>query len=195
MNEEPKKRGRKPGPKKAPTLHPSTLCSLAGRWTIGEGAPPATKPQTARALAATNSTLDPRLVELVFRIEATRGVSALRPLHRDEVDRLARAARIAAAVGDSAFFSQAAEAMNLAAKCNGLSERLVVLESWMEARKTNNPPKLADIRAGVKYRLGHIDADSPPDELRVIEGHIGDDTLRDHLKALGRKWVSRRKRE
>jgi hypothetical protein len=191
----PKKPGRPRGPKKAPELHPATACALAGRFTIGKGAPPATGPQRARALAATSSTLDARLVELVFRIEATRAKPPLAALHREETDRLGRAASIAAAVGDSAFFSQVAKAMELAAKCNGQPLRLVVLESWMEARKTSNPPKLADVRAGVRYRLGHIDADSPPDELRVIEGDIDEDDLLYALKALGRKWDSRRKRK
>jgi hypothetical protein len=131
-------------------------------------------------------------VELVFRIEATRAKPPLAALHREETDRLGRAASIAAAVGDAAFFAQVAECMALAAKCRGQSIRLAVLESWIEARKACDPPKLADVRAGVRYRTGRIDADSPPDELRVIEGHIGEDTLRDHLDALGLRADGRR---
>jgi hypothetical protein len=188
----PRKPGRPRGPKKAPELHPGTLATLAGRFTIGQGAPPATGSQTARALAATGSTLEPRLVELCFRIEATRGKPLLAELHHEETERFGRVARVAAAVGDVAFFRQAAECMEKAARCAGVPVRLLVLEAWMEARKAGNPPLLADVRAGVKYRLGRIDPDSASGELSVILGDIGEDTLRDHLQALGLRTVSRR---
>ena len=92
---------------------------------------------------------------------------------------------------DVAKIMQAAACMTIAAKCGGHPLRLAVLESWIEARKLNNSPKLSDIRAAVKYRLGRIDPDSPPEKLMVIEGHIEDKTITDHLEAMGLKWESR----
>jgi len=185
------KKGRPRGPKACAPLHPNTLCALAGRFTIGVGAPTPSGTKKNKGLAATSTTIDPRLVELVMRIESTRGITGLRELHHDELDRLARVSRIAAAVGDVELFRQVATCMTIAAKCGGHPLRLAVLESWIEARKLNNSPKLSDIRAGVKYRLGRIDPDSPPEKLMVIEGHIEDKTITDHLEAMGLKWESR----
>lgn len=190
MKTSPKK-GRPPGPKKAPELHQNTLRALAGRWTFGEDAPQPSKAQTANALAAFSTAIDPRLAELLLTIERTRGVLALRDLYAEEIATLSRVSGIAAAVGDAAFFTQVAKGMELAAKCNGNPVRLAVFKSWIEARKLNDPPRLADVRSGVKYRLGKIDPDSQPGTLMVIEGYLGEDILRDHLKSLGLKCVSR----
>ena len=186
-----KRTGRKPGAKKAPPLQASTLCALARRWTIGEGAPKPSARQTREAAAATSSTIDPRLVELLMTIESTRGDRLLRELHQDELDDLARVSRVAASVGDHGFFAQAAMGMELAAKCGGKPVRLDVLKAWIEARKISDKPQLSDIRAAVKYRLGRIDPDSPPGKLMVIEGHIEDYTIRDHLKAMRLPYDSR----
>jgi hypothetical protein len=105
--------------------------------------------------------------------------------------KLSHVSGIAAAIGDPVFFQQVATCMTIAAKTGGHPLRLDVLKAWIEARKLNNRPKLSDIRAGVKYRLGRIDPDSPPGTLMVIEGHIEDKTITDHLEAMGLKWESR----
>ena len=185
------KKGRPRGPKACAPLHPNTLCALAGRFTIGVGAPTPSGTEKNKGLAATSTTIDPRLVELVMRIESTRGNPHLIDLHMEETAKLSRVSRTAAAVGDAEFFQQVATCMTIAAKCGGQPLRLAVLESWIEARKLNDPPKLSDIRAGVKYRLGRIDPDSPPEKLMVIEGHIEDKTITDHLEAMGLEWESR----
>jgi hypothetical protein len=186
-----KKKGRPPGPKKPPALHPNTLCALAGQWTIGVGAPTPSGSQLNKGLAATSTTIDPRLVELILTIESTRGDPRLRDLHRESLAKLSHVSGIAAAIGDPVFFQQVATCMTIAAKTGGHPLRLDVLKAWIEARKLNNRPKLSDIRAGVKYRLGRIDPDSPPGTLMVIEGQIEDKTITDHLEAMGLKWESR----
>ncbi len=197
---QPIKKGRPPGLKKLPPLHPNTVFALAGRGTVTftedgavgafEAAPPS-KRQTREAKAAMGATIEPRLVELALSIVSTSGCDEFRDLRNRDLDKLAHVSKIAAALGDVAFFEQVAFAMRLADKCGGKPVRLIVLRSWIEARKVSDPPLLANIRAGAKYQLGRIDPESPEGKLFVLDGYIGDDYLRDHLKALGLKWVSR----
>jgi hypothetical protein len=192
---------RPKGPRKLPPLHPSTLAALAGQARVeftdtGELAtftPAApSKGQKIAAMAACTVAIDPRLVELALNIAATRGTPALRDLFNEESDRLAHVAKVAAMVGDVAFFIHAAEAVEVAEKSAGCPKRLVFAQAWLEARKTNALPHLSEIREGMKYRLGRVDPDSPAGEIRIIPGHVGDDEIRNFSKALGMGYQSRR---
>jgi hypothetical protein len=188
-----KKTGRPRGLKKLPSLHPNTVCALARHWNFETGAAAPSKREVLHGAAAFSATIEPRLAELVLRVSALRDESEgpLRELRSDELDRFASVSRVAAAVGDCAFFEQVAAAMTIAQKCVGKPVRLAVLESWLEARKVENPPQRAVVLAGARYRLGRANPDSPPDVLEVIEGHLENDIFRDHLKALNLKCVSR----
>ena len=159
------KTGRPKGLRHLPPIHAATLARVEGNFLVElnevDGAqratvPPPSKRQKMKAAALSTVAIEPRILELCIRISQTRGIESLRELHSEETARLARAAQIAASVGDASFFQHVAEGMTLAAEGKLKPKRLAYIEAWISASKINNLPTMAQIREGIKCRVGDI---------------------------------------
>ena len=159
------KTGRPKGLRELPPLHAATLARVDGFFQVElnevDGAqratvPPPSKRQKMKAAALSTVAIEPRILELCIRISQTRGIESLRELHSEETQRLARAAQTAASVGDASFFQHVAEAMSLADGGKLKPKRFAYIEAWLSASKINNPPTMAQIREGMKCRVGDI---------------------------------------
>ena len=157
--------GRPKGLRKLPPLHAATLARVEGRFLVelneADGAesatvPPPSKRQKMKAAALSTVAIEPRILELCLRISQTRGIESLRELHSEETARLARAAQTAASVGDAPFFQHVAEGMTLVTDGKLKPNRLAYIEAWISASKISNPPTMAQIREGMKCRVGDI---------------------------------------
>ncbi len=160
-----KSTGRPKGLRQLPPIHAATLARLEGHFLVEMNevdeveratVSPPSKRQKINAAALSTVAIEPRILELCLRISQTRGIESLRELHRNETARLARATETAASVGDASCFQHIAEGMTLAAEGKLKPKRLAYIEAWISASKISDPPTMAQIREGMKCRVGDI---------------------------------------